>query len=768
MGSTQEHAQAEQAPTPSTDSQARGVKAVLKKVRPARQPLDPALDNLIKEVRKRRPKADTKAIERAYAMAEEAHRGQMRKSGDPFITHPLGVALILAQLGLDETSIMAALLHDAVEDTELSLVEVEQSMGFDVASLIDGLTKLDKIRFRSKEQSRAENIRKMIIATARDIRVLLIKLADRLHNMRTLAPLRPEKREVISIETIEVYAPLAHRLGMYAIKWELEDLAFATMHPKRFEEILSLVQQREPQRELLLEEVTHGIEKKLREVKIKSEVSGRPKHLYSIYQKLMVRGKQFDEIFDLMGIRVVVDNVKDCYGALGAIHTLFTPLPGRFKDYIAMPKFNMYQSLHTTVMGSTGRPIEIQIRTHEMHRAAEFGIAAHWLYKEQQKGKVREEEMAWLQRVMDWQRESSDPREFMESLKIDLYSDEVFVFTPKGDVIDLSRGATPLDFAYTIHTEVGHRTVGARVNGKLVALNHELQSGDSVDIITSKGPARPSRDWLGIVRTPRARNKIRQWFARERREDALAQGREALVQAMRKQGLPVDKVSKGQVLGTVAEELHYPDLDSMHVAIGEGRLSTQSVTSRVIRLFEPEAAEEEDEDVDFPSRPPRALRQRKSRGKGVIVEGHDDLLVRLARCCTPVPGDQIIGFLTRGRGVSVHRFDCPNAMALRASNEEGRMIDVWWDSQQQGTFIAAIQIEALDRAKLLRDVTAAISDQGLHILSSTTRTGRDGIAALSFTFELGDPSHLEHVISSVKNVDSVFDAYRVVPSAARG
>ena len=768
MGSTQEHTQAEQAPTPSSDSQARGVKAVLKKVRPARQPLDPALDNLIKEVRKSRPKADTKAIERAYSMAEVAHRGQMRKSGDPFITHPLGVALILAQLGLDETSIMAALLHDAVEDTELTLVEVERSMGFDVASLIDGLTKLDKIRFRSKEQSRAENIRKMIIATARDIRVLLIKLADRLHNMRTLAPLRPEKREVISIETIEVYAPLAHRLGMYAIKWELEDLAFATMHPKRFEEISSLVQQREPQRELLLDEVTHGIEKKLREVKIKSEVSGRPKHLYSIYQKLMVRGKQFDEIFDLMGIRVVVDNVKDCYGALGAIHTLFTPLPGRFKDYIAMPKFNMYQSLHTTVMGSTGRPIEIQIRTHEMHRAAEFGIAAHWLYKEQQKGKVREEEMAWLQRVMDWQRESSDPREFMESLKIDLYSDEVFVFTPKGDVIDMSRGATPLDFAYTIHTEVGHRTVGARVNGKLVALNHELQSGDSVDIITSKGPARPSRDWLGIVRTPRARNKIRQWFARERREDALAQGREALVQAMRKQGLPVDKISKGQVLGTVAEELHYQDLDSMHVAIGEGRLSTQSVTSRVIRLFEPEAAEDEDEDVDFPSKPPRSLRQRKSRGKGVIVEGHDDLLVRLARCCTPVPGDQIIGFLTRGRGVSVHRFDCPNATALRANNEEGRMIDVWWDSQQQGTFIAAIQIEALDRAKLLRDVTAAISDQGIHILSSTTRTGRDGIAALSFTFELGDPSHLEHVISSVKNVDSVFDAYRVVPSAARG
>jgi len=768
MGSIQEHTQAEQASPSSSDSQARGVKAVLKKVRPTRQPLSPALDNLIKEVRKRRPKADVKKIERAYHMAEEAHRGQLRKSGDPFISHPLGVAMILAQLGLDETSIAAALLHDAVEDTELSLVEVETSMGFDVASLIDGLTKLDKIRFRSKEQSRAENIRKMIIATARDIRVLLIKLADRLHNMRTLAPLRAEKREVISIETLEVYAPLAHRLGMYAIKWELEDLAFETMHPKRFEEISSLVQQREPERERLLVEVTESIEKKLREVKIKSEVSGRPKHLYSIYEKLIVRGKQFDEIFDLMGIRVVVDNVKDCYASLGAIHTLFTPLPGRFKDYIAMPKFNMYQSLHTTVMGSTGRPIEIQIRTHDMHRAAEFGIAAHWLYKERQKGKVPEDEIAWLQRVMDWQRESADPREFMESLKIDLYSDEVFVFTPKGDVIDLSRGATPLDFAYTIHTEVGHRTVGARVNGKLVALNHELQSGDSVDIITNKGPSSPSRDWLGIVKTPRARNKIRQWFTRERREDALAQGREALAQAMRKQGLPVDKITKGRVLGTIAEELHYPDLDSMHVGIGEGRLSTQSVTSRVIRLFEPEAKEEEYEDVDFPSAPPRRLRQRKSRGKGVIVEGHDDLLVRLARCCTPVPGDQIVGFLTRGRGVSVHRYDCPNAAALRSVNEEGRMIDVWWDSQQQGTFIAAIQIEALDRAKLLRDITAAISDQGIHILSSTTRTGRDGIAALSFTFELGDPSHLEHVITSVKSVDSVFDAYRVVPSAARG
>jgi guanosine-3',5'-bis(diphosphate) 3'-pyrophosphohydrolase len=753
-----------QSQTPTPDLPARGMKAVLKRVRPARPPIPKSLDAIVKEVRKKRPKADIKVIERAFAIAERAHEGQRRKSGDPFITHPVGVALILAQLGLDERAVSAALLHDAVEDTEVRLVDIEHDLGFDVASLIDGVTKLDKIRYRSPEQTRAENLRKMIIATARDIRVLLIKIADRLHNMRTLAPLRPEKREMIARETLEIYAPLSHRLGMYAIKWELEDLAFATLHPKRFEEISSLVQQRQPERERILGEVEEEIHRKLREVKIKAEISGRPKHLYSIYEKIVLRGKQFDEIFDLMGFRVVVDNVKNCYAALGAIHTLYTPVPGRFKDYIAMPKFNMYQSLHTTVIGKTGRPMEIQIRTHEMHGAAEFGIAAHWLYKETQRGKVPEKELAWLQRVMDWQRESSDPREFMESLKIDLYSDEVFVFTPKGDVINLARGATPLDFAYAIHTEVGHRTVGTRVNGRLVALNHQLVSGDSVEVITSKAPASPSRDWLRIVKTPRARSKIRQWFARERREDALAQGREALAQAMRKQGLPVDKISKGDLLTKVAEELHSGDLDTMYVAIGEGRLSTQSVVSRLIRIFEPEPEEEPEEEL--PATPPRRVRERRARGKGVIVEGHDDLLVRLARCCTPVPGDQIVGFLTRGRGVSVHRNDCPNAIALQNS-DEGRMIDVWWNTQQQGTFIAGIQIEALDRTKLLKDITSAISDQGIHILSSTTRTGRDGIATLSFTFELGDPSHLEHIIQSTRRVDSVFDAYRIVPSSAR-
>ncbi|MDP9226274.1 MAG: bifunctional (p)ppGpp synthetase/guanosine-3',5'-bis(diphosphate) 3'-pyrophosphohydrolase [Actinomycetota bacterium] len=557
----------------SSDASSRGVKGVLKKVRSPRQPPSTSdLDRLIKEVRRRRPKPDVKVLERAYGLALQAHDGQFRKSGDPFISHPLAVAMIVAELGLDEGTVAAALLHDAVEDTDLTLASIEQTMGFEIATLIDGVTKLEKIRFRSEEQSRAENLRKMIIATARDVRVLLIKIGDRLHNMRTLTALSPDKRMLIARETLEIYAPLAERLGMYAIKWELEDLAFETLHPKRFDEIAEMVQQRQPEREKLVEEVSEEIDTKLREVKIKAIVSGRPKHLYSIYEKVVLRDKQFDEIFDLVGIRVVVESVRDCYAALGALHTLYNPVAGRFKDYIAMPKFNMYQSLHTTVIRQGGRAIEIQIRTAKMHEAAEFGIAAHWLYKEQRRGKVSEEEIQWLQRMMDWQRDSADPKEFMESLKIDLYADEIFVFTPKGDVISLAREATPVDFAFSIHTEVGYRTVGARVNGRLVALSHALVSGDVVEIITAKGPSAPSRDWLQLVKTPRARYKIRQWFAKERREDALAQGRDALVQAIRKQGLPVDNVLKGDLLPRIASDLRYPDVDAMYVAVGEGHV----------------------------------------------------------------------------------------------------------------------------------------------------------------------------------------------------
>lgn len=758
MASTQEHADK----TPTTVEPApRGVKAVFKKVRGPKPSAQPALEGLLKDVKDQRPKADIKLIEKAYEIASAAHEGQVRKSGDAFITHPLSVASIVAQFGMDERTVAAALLHDAVEDTEVQLVDVEKELGYEVARLIDGVTKLDKIRYRSIKHTRAENLRKMIVATATDLRVLLIKIADRLHNMRTLSPLRPEKRELIATETLEIYAPLAHRLGMYAVKWELEDLAFEQLHPKRFEEIEILVQQRQPEREGLLVEVCNQISKKLREVKLKAEVSGRPKHLYSVYQKIVLKGKEFEDIFDLVGIRIVVDSVRDCYAALGAIHTLFTPIPGRFKDYIAMPKFNMYQSLHTTLMGPGGRPIEIQIRTTTMHRAAEFGVAAHWLYKEKQNPKEPQDEIAWLRRLMEWQRESSDPQEFMESLKIDLYADEVFVFTPKGDVLALPRGATPLDFAYSIHTEVGHRTVGGRVNGRLVPLAHELTSGDSVEIITAKGPASPSRDWLQIVSTARARNKIRQWFARERREDALAQGKEALIHALRKQGLPIEKIQKRNLITDLAKELKYADVEAMHVAIGEGRLSTQTVASRLIRLFDPEP-EPDEVLVQVPRRRPSL----KPRGKGVIVEGHDDLLVRLARCCTPVPGDPIVGFMTRGRGVSVHRKGCPNAKVLSQTSEE-RMIEVWWDERQKSLFTAGIHIEALDRTKLLRDITSTMADQGISILSSTTRTGRDGIANLTFTFELADPNHLQHVIESIRRVDSVFDAYRIVPSGAR-
>ena len=757
MDSIQERAENQ----PATEqTSARGVKAVLRRVRPARQAGDPGFEQLLKEFRQHRPRSSTKLIERAFEIAESAHSGQVRKSGDPFISHPLSVATICAELGLDETTIAAALLHDSVEDTELGLVDIEREMGYAVALLIDGVTKLDRIRFRTAEQARAENLRKMMVATARDVRVLLMKIADRLHNMRTIDPLRSERRELIARETLEIYAPLAHRLGMYAIKWELEDLSFKQLHPKRFDEISALVQDRQPERERVLDQVSDEILAKLKEAKIKAEVSGRPKHLYSIYEKLVLRGKQFDDIFDLLGVRVVVDSVRDCYAALGSIHTLYTPVPSRFKDYIAMPKFNMYQSLHTTLMGPGGRPIEIQIRTQEMHRAAEFGIAAHWLYKDQQRGKTREAEMAWLQRVMDWQKESIDPSDFMESLKIDLYADEAFVFTPKGDVIALPRGATPLDFAYAIHTEVGHRTVGARVNGRLVSLSHELSSGDSVEIITSKGQASPSRDWLKLVKTPRARNKIRQWFARERREDALAQGKDSLLAAIKKHGLPADKVSKSDVPAKVAEELKFPDLDTMYVAIGESHLSPQSVTTRIIRIFDPQSAQEEDAAVQ-----PRRRRNRPNRGRGIIVEGHDDLLVRLALCCTPVPGDAVVGFLTRGRGVSVHREDCPNAKSLRVQDDE-RMTQVWWDEAQKTTFVAAIRIEALDRTKLLRDVTTAISDQGIFIVSSSTRTGRDGIASLSYTFELVDPSHLDHVLQAIRRIDSVFDAYRVGSAAS--
>jgi guanosine-3',5'-bis(diphosphate) 3'-pyrophosphohydrolase len=716
------------------------------------------LEALLRKVRSYNPKADVRTVQRAYGFADESHRGQLRKSGDPFIEHPLGVAHILADLGMDTTTLVAALLHDVVEDTDLSLEEVERDFGEEVARIVDGLTKLDRITFRSREQAQAENVRKMIVAMARDIRVLIIKLADRLHNMRTLGSLSRSKQEAKAVETLEIYAPLAHRLGIFQIKWELEDLAFATLHPKRFEEIENLVGKAEHERAEYLSGVVVSVEQQLAKVKIKAEVEGRPKHLYSVYEKMVLRGKEFNEIYDLVGIRVLVDTVKDCYASLGALHSLWKPVPGRFKDYIAMPKFNMYQSLHTTVIGPEGRPLEVQIRSRQMHRTAEVGIAAHWRYKERGKKKDEAADLVWLTQMLDWQKETADPREFMEALKLDLYADRVFAFTPKGDVVDLPAGSSPLDFAYAIHTEVGHRCMGAKVNGRLVPLDYKLQTGDAVEVLTTKArDAGPSRDWLQVVATPRARNKIKQWFSRERREDAMETGRDMLQRELRRQGLPLKRLTTEETLAGVATELKYPTLEALLVAIGEGRVSSQSVAVRLTRLI---SQDEEEEAAEVP--PARPVNLAPRDGQPVLVRGAPDLWVNLARCCTPVPGDEIVGFVTRGRGVSVHRADCPNARALTETQSD-RFIEVSWRAGRGTSFAVAIQIEALDRKKLLGDVATALSEQQINILSASSTVGKDRIAKLQFTFELADITHLAGVLQTVKKVDSVFDAYRVVP-----
>jgi GTP pyrophosphokinase len=716
-----------------------------------------SLDGLLRKVGAYNPKADVREVQRAYEFAADSHRGQVRKSGEAFIRHPLEVTHILADLGMDTATLVAALLHDVVEDTDLGLEVIEREFGDEVARLVDGVTKLDKITYRSREQEQAENVRKMVVAMARDIRVLIVKLADRLHNMRTLEALPRPKQESKATETLEIYAPLAHRLGIFQIKWELEDLSFKTLHPRRFEEIGNLVGKADHERAAYTKEVLEAVNRQLRGVKVKAEVDGRPKHLYSVYEKMVLRGKEFSEIYDLVGIRVLVETVRDCYAALGAVHSLWKPIPGRFKDYIAMPKFNMYQSLHTTVVGPEGRPLEVQIRTEQMHRTAEFGIAAHWRYKEGSK-KEDASDLAWLAQMLEWQRDMSDPREFMESLKIDLYQDQVFVFTPKGDVVDLPAGATPLDFAYSIHTEVGHRCVGGKVNGKLVPLDYRLGTGDTVEVLTSKAQdAGPKNDWLKIVATPRARNKIRQWFSRERREDAIDTGRDAVQRELRKQGLPLKRLTNEQTLAAVAAELKYPTLTALLVAVGEGHVSPQSVVVRLTRLITHEDTDEEISEV-APARPVHVARRDD---QPVLVTGADDLWVNLARCCTPVPGDQILGFVTQGRGVSVHRTDCPNAPSL--VEHKDRLIDVSWRPGKGTSFAVSIQVEALDRKKLLGDVATVLSDQQINILSAASTTGKDRVARLRFIFELADIAHLGGVLHAIKKVDGVFDAYRVVP-----
>ncbi|MET8452104.1 RelA/SpoT family protein [Streptomyces sp. NPDC005209] len=747
-------------------------------------PYNPVLEPLLRIVRSNDPKienATLRQIERAYQVAERWHRGQKRKSGDPYITHPLAVTTILAELGMDPATLMAGLLHDTVEDTEYGLDQLRRDFGDTVALLVDGVTKLDKVKFG--EAAQAETVRKMVVAMAKDPRVLVIKLADRLHNMRTMRYLKREKQEKKARETLEIYAPLAHRLGMNTIKWELEDLAFAILYPKMYDEIVRLVAERAPKRDEYLAIVTDEVQADLRAARIKATVTGRPKHYYSVYQKMIVRGRDFAEIYDLVGIRVLVDTVRDCYAALGTVHARWNPVPGRFKDYIAMPKFNMYQSLHTTVIGPNGKPVELQIRTFDMHRRAEYGIAAHWKYKQEavagaskvrtdapkSSGKGKDDhlnDMAWLRQLLDWQKETEDPGEFLESLRFDLSRNEVFVFTPKGDVIALPAGATPVDFAYAVHTEVGHRTIGARVNGRLVPLESTLDNGDLVEVFTSKAPgAGPSRDWLGFVKSPRARNKIRAWFSKERRDEAIEQGKDAIVRAMRKQNLPIQRILTGDSLVTLAHEMRYSDISALYAAIGEGHVSAQNIVQKLVSALGGEEAATEEIDETVPPTRTRGRKRRSSADPGVVVKGVDDVWVKLARCCTPVPGDPIIGFVTRGSGVSVHRSDCVNVESL--SREPERILDVEWAPTQSSVFLVAIQVEALDRSRLLSDVTRVLSDQHVNILSAAVQTSRDRVATSRFTFEMGDPKHLGHVLKAVRGVEGVYDVYRVTSARSR-
>jgi GTP pyrophosphokinase len=721
------------------------------------------LTPLLAAYRRRHPKSPVSTISRAYRVAADAHQSQMRSSGESYINHPLAVAQIVADIGLDEVSVTAALLHDAVEDTEITVEDVDRDFGAEVAAIVDGVTKLERIRFDSREEQQAATMRKMLVAMAKDLRVLVIKLADRLHNMRTIAAMPIEKQHRIAQETLDIYAPLAHRLGMQEMKQQLEDLAFAALHPKRFAELDHLVSSRTPERDVYLAKTLAEVRARLDELGIKAEVTGRGKHLWSIYEKMVVKGREFDEIFDLIAIRVIVDSMKDCYAALGSIHGRWRPVVGRFKDYIAMPKFNLYQSLHTTVIGPAGKPIEVQIRTHEMHQRAEWGVAAHWAYKSTDD---KQADIDWLSRIIDWQEEISDPAQFMQSLKTDLEQDEVYVFTPKGRVITLPVGSTTVDFAYAVHTEIGHSCIGAKVNGRLVSLDHVLASGDNVEIFTSKvETAGPSQDWLTFVASPRARNKIRQWFSRERRIDMIEAGRDDLTNELRRERLPVQKVWKSSELEGVIAELSYADLDTLLAAIGEHHVSAKSVAHKIARAFR--AGTEGDQMPASITTPPRPRREGKAKSAGVHVEGLDDVLVRLANCCTPVPGDTIIGFVTRGRGVSVHRSDCSNAASLMAE-QATRMIDVEWDAHEQhrATYVAGVEVVALDRSRLLRDVTNALADHHVNILSCQTVTGTDRVAKMRFEFEFANPGYLDAVIRTIKSVDSVYDAYRLIPGAA--
>ena len=709
---------------------------------------------LIDALKEQHPTSNEAEIRRAFDIAVKAHEGQLRKSGEAYITHPVAVSLILAQLGLNETTIIASLLHDTVEDTPYSLEQLRSDFGDEISSLVDGVTKLDKLTYGPTAE--AETVRKMVIAMSRDIRVLVIKLADRLHNARTWGFVSSESASRKARETLDIYAPLAHRLGMNALKWELEDLSFAVLEPKKFEEISRLVAERSPSRDALTAEVISTVESDLAGDSISATVTGRKKHFFSVYQKMVVRGREFNDIYDLVGIRVLVNDVKDCYAVLGSIHARWSPVPGRFKDYIAMPKFNLYQSLHTTVIGPTGKAIEIQIRTYDMHSRAEFGIAAHWKYKQGGDPQSNSPEMMWLRQLHEWQKETEDPSEFLEALRFDLGSPEVFVFTPKGSVVALPGGSTPVDFAFSVHTDVGLRCAGAKVNGRLVPLESKLNNGDVIEIVTNKGEhAGPSRDWLNFVKSPRARSKIKAWFSKERREEAIDAGRESIARQMRKAGLPLQKIFAGHALLELAHDMHYADIDALYNAVGDGHVSASSIIEKLVASMGSEDSHPQPTIENIPT----GVQATRRTSSAIEVEGVDDVLVKLARCCTPVPGDAIMGFITKGSGISVHREDCINAGDLRDHQSE-RVVGVRWLAGAASIFLVNIQVEALDRARLLADVTRTLSEQHVNILSAAVSTSKDRVAISRFTFEMADAKHLDSVLAAVRNIEGVYDVYR--------
>ena len=719
--------------------------------------METMIENLVSIYSEHHKAKNVKEIEHAFLVACQAHAGQLRRSGEEYITHPVAVAEILADIGMDEETIVAALLHDTVEDTNYSLDSLRREFGNNIAGLVDGVTKLDRLNYG--ETAQAETLRKMVIAMSKDIRVLVIKLADRLHNARTWSHVAPESAMRKARETLDIYAPLAHRLGISTMKWELEDISFRTLEPKIYSEIERLVIERNPAREALTQDVIEIVKTELAHEKITGKVVGRPKHLYSIYQKMVVRGREFSEIYDLIGVRIIVDNVRDCYGALGAIHAQWSPVPGRFKDYIAMPKFNLYQSLHTTVIGPNGKAVEIQIRTTEMNVRAEYGIAAHWKYKNRKGASdTNQPSMQWLKQIHDLQQDTQDVGEFLDALRYDLNTPEVFVFTPKGSVIALPLNSTPVDFAYAVHTEVGNKCVGAKVNGKLVPLDSKLSNGDSVEVLINKHfNAAPSRDWLAFVSSTRARSKIKTWFSKERKEEAIVAGQESIARQMRKVGLPLQQIMAGETLIQIAHDLHYPDIESMYAAVGNGHISAQMVVEKIIALssFEEDSHSEELSQV-FPHVSPISNRNNS----GVEVDGQADLYVKLARCCTPVPGDEIIGFITKGSGVSVHRKLCVNLIDLR-KREANRLIDVSWNLGVKSIFLVNIQVEALDRARLLADLTKVLSDQHVNILTASVGLSKDRSTTSRFTFEMADATHLDAVFAAIRHVEGVYDVYRI-------